>query len=90
MTRSFSKEVISYEPELEKHLQQLRKERALTENFLCHISTQDNMANQEINGVNLAAREATQLEAARIAAEAARRVAEETIEDGGGQRFNLN
>ncbi|XP_075086243.1 uncharacterized protein LOC107819768 [Nicotiana tabacum] len=41
------------------------------------------MANEENDGLDLAAREAAQLEVAR-------RIADETVNDDGGQRFNLN
>nr|XP_033508468.1 uncharacterized protein LOC104120226 [Nicotiana tomentosiformis] len=83
MIRSSSKEVIPYELELEKHLRQLRKERDLTKEFLGQTSTQDTMENEENDGVDLAAREVAQLEVVW-------RIADETINDEGGQRINLN
>lgn len=83
MTRSLSKELISYNPEVKKCLRQLRKDKVFTRKILGQPSTQEHMAKNGDDGVDLVAIEAAQQEVARIAAEVAHRVANETIEDGG-------
>nr|XP_016448423.1 PREDICTED: uncharacterized protein LOC107773528 [Nicotiana tabacum] len=71
---------------------QLRKERGFTENFLGKPSTQEHMAKNGDDRVDLAAREAAQHreQATWLAAEATLRAADETFEEDGSRRFNLN
>nr|XP_009781756.1 PREDICTED: uncharacterized protein LOC104230602 [Nicotiana sylvestris] len=78
MTRSCSKEVIPYDPEVEKRLRQLRKEKEVTRKFTGQSSSQENM---DKNGEEEAATRAAVEEALR---------ADETIDGNRRRRFNLN
>ncbi|XP_016466981.1 endo-1,4-beta-xylanase 5-like [Nicotiana tabacum] len=54
------RELIPYNPKVEKSLQKLRKEKELIGKFLGQPSTQEHMANHSKDAANLAAREAAQ------------------------------